>query len=229
MGWTVLFHDDFVPEFEALAEAVQDELLAHTNVLEEFGPTLGRPHADTLVGSKHANMKELRFQADNGAWRVAFAFDPKRQAILLVAGNKAGVSQKRFYKKLISTADTRFLAWMDFLEGAWRMAKNLYDIMDGLPEARRARIDARAETLRAEVSGLQALRKLSGRTQEQLADSLGIKQPSVHKMEKQSDLYLSTLRRFVEAAGGTLEVVVNLPEHGELRLTGIAELSDTPS
>ena len=53
-------------------------------------------------------MKELRFKVDGGVWRTAFAFDPVRQAILLVAGNKAGVSQKRFYKQLIQKADQRF-------------------------------------------------------------------------------------------------------------------------
>ncbi|MEP2236015.1 MAG: type II toxin-antitoxin system RelE/ParE family toxin [Alteripontixanthobacter sp.] len=73
-------------------------------------PQLSRPHADTLSGSRYANMKELRFKADNGVCRVAFAFGPERQAILLVASNKAGVAQKRFYKTLIAiaTADKRF-------------------------------------------------------------------------------------------------------------------------
>ncbi len=108
MPWTVANHDDFDPEFEALPEVVQDELLAMTALLGVYGPQLGRPHADTLSGSRHANMKELRFRADDGAWRVAFAFDPERQAILLVAGDKAGVAQKRFYKTLIATADKRF-------------------------------------------------------------------------------------------------------------------------
>ena len=71
-------------------------------------PSLKRPHCDTLKGSRHANMKELRFSADDGVWRLAFAFDPERSAILLVAGDKSGVSEKRFYKKLIATADDRF-------------------------------------------------------------------------------------------------------------------------
>jgi hypothetical protein len=69
---------------------------------------LGRPHVDTLKGSKHANMKELRFEADGGVWRVAFAFDPKRRAVILVAGDKVGVAQARFYKALIAKADRRF-------------------------------------------------------------------------------------------------------------------------
>lgn len=116
MPWTVLYHDAFVPELEALPEAVQDELLAMASVLVTHGPTLGRPHADTLAGSRHANMKELRFRADDGVWRVAFAFDPKRQAILLVAGDKSGAAQKRFYKTLITKADKRFAEHLDILE-----------------------------------------------------------------------------------------------------------------
>lgn len=63
---------------------------------------------DTLKGSHHANMKELRFNAADGEWRVAFALDPKRRAILLVAGDKSGGSAKRFYRELIRKADERF-------------------------------------------------------------------------------------------------------------------------
>ena len=108
MKWIVRFHDEFEPEFDALPVEVQDELLACATVLAQIGPTLGRPHVDTLAGSKHANMKEIRFDAGDGAWRVAFAFDPKRGAVLLVAGDKSGVSQKRFYRSLIEKADGRF-------------------------------------------------------------------------------------------------------------------------
>jgi hypothetical protein len=94
MNWDVQFYGTFDAEFEDLQEGVQDELLAHARLLEEFGPQLGRPRVDTLNGSKHANMKELRFNADDGVWRVAFAFDPKRKAILLVCGDKSGGSEK---------------------------------------------------------------------------------------------------------------------------------------
>jgi hypothetical protein len=90
-----------------LGGGVQDELLAHIELLEQFGPQLGRPSPDTLNGSRHANMKELRFRAAAGVWRVAFAFDPNRRAILLVAGDKAGVSERRFYRQLIEKADSR--------------------------------------------------------------------------------------------------------------------------
>jgi len=106
--WEVDLHDDFVPEYRELHKDVQDELLAHIELLEQVGPQLGRPRADTLNDSRHANMKELRFEAADGVWRVAFAFDPKRKAILLVAGDKSGISERRFYRRLIDKADARF-------------------------------------------------------------------------------------------------------------------------
>lgn len=106
--WEVIFHDDFIPEYKELPESVQNILIASTKILREKGPLLGRPQVDTLKGSRHANMKELRFDADGGAWRVAFAFDPERKAIILVAGDKGGVVQRRFYRDLIVVADRRF-------------------------------------------------------------------------------------------------------------------------
>ena len=145
MHWTVEFHPEFAGEFAELGEVVQDRLLAKIELLREFGPRLvnpggngpmvptrgrdaefppwylrrnelGRPHADTLNGSRYNNMKELRLSADGGAWRVAFAFDPKRQAILLVAGDKSGSSESRFYRSLIDRADERFTEHLAHLE-----------------------------------------------------------------------------------------------------------------
>ena len=106
------------------------------------------------------------------------------------------------------------------------MGRTLDEVIAGLPEERQRKIEARTEELRRELDGLRELRLLAEQTQAQLAQSLGIKQPSVHKMERQSDLYLSTLRRFVEAAGGTLELVVTLPGKGTMRLTGLGDLDD---
>jgi hypothetical protein len=99
--------DEFAPEFDALHEDVQTEILALSRLLQSFGPQLGRPRVDTLKGSRHANMKELRFSAAGGEWRVAFAFDPKRRAILLAAADKSGVGERRFYRRLIRNADDR--------------------------------------------------------------------------------------------------------------------------
>ena len=100
----------------------------------------------------------------------------------------------------------------------------LDEILASMPEKRRKKIYARVKEMEREVEGLKALRELQERSQQQIAQSLGIKQPAVHKMEKQADLYLSTLRRFVEAAGGTLELVIDLPGKGSMRLTGIGDI-----
>ncbi|MCY3664718.1 MAG: type II toxin-antitoxin system RelE/ParE family toxin [Gemmatimonadetes bacterium] len=108
MGWTVEIADEFEPEFDSLHEDVQTEILALSRLLQQFGPQLGRPRVDTLNGSQHANMKEMRFSAADGEWRLAFAFDPARKAILLVAGDKSGVNARRFYRVLIRKADERF-------------------------------------------------------------------------------------------------------------------------
>lgn len=116
MPWTVRFEDEFEREFATLDTAVQNELFAGARLLRQYGPRLGRPHVDTLNGSKHANLKELRFSAAGGVWRVAFAFDPNRQAILLVAGDKSGVSEDRFYKVLIAQADRRYAAHLQRLK-----------------------------------------------------------------------------------------------------------------
>lgn len=108
MKWVVDFHEEFEPEFDALPDEVQDEFYAEAQFLEMMGPATGRPHVDTLKGSNYPNMKELRFEAMNDEWRVAFAFDPNRVAVMLVGGGKVGTSEKRFYKALIKKADDRY-------------------------------------------------------------------------------------------------------------------------
>ena len=108
MIWTVEIADEFEPEFDSLHEDVQTEILAVSRLLRQFGPQLGRPRVDTLNGSRYANMKEMRFSAADGEWRLAFAFDPARKAVLLVAGDKSGVNARRFYRALIRKADERF-------------------------------------------------------------------------------------------------------------------------
>lgn len=108
MAWDVDLAVEFIDEFYALPKDVQNAIAIRVTMLESTGPQLGRPYVDTLYGSDFANMKEMRFEADGGVWRVAFAFDPRRQGILLVAGDKAGADQRRFYRRLVKTADQRF-------------------------------------------------------------------------------------------------------------------------
>ncbi len=108
VNWEVGFHQEFAIELMQFSEVVRQEIFSQAGFLSHFGPQLGRPKVDTLNGSKHVNMKELRFNSDGGVWRIAFAFDQKRQAILLVGGDKSGVSQDKFYRRLIEIADRRF-------------------------------------------------------------------------------------------------------------------------
>lgn len=120
LRWVVELHDDFEAEFAVLDDDVQDGLLAAAKAIQIAGPKAGRPHVDALSGSRHANMKELRFEAHDGneEWRAAFAFDPTRRAIILVAGAKQGRNQRLFYRRLVAIADARFDSHLESLARA---------------------------------------------------------------------------------------------------------------
>jgi hypothetical protein len=104
------------------------------------------------------------------------------------------------------------------------LGRSLAEVIAAMPGDSQARVAERSAQLHSQVNGLKALRKLAERSQEQIAQSLGVKQPAIVKMERQTDLYLSTLRRFVEAAGGTLELRVELPGAGAFTLTGVGDI-----
>ena len=116
--WNVATTKGFDDWFAGLNEIRQVEVIAKVELLKLFGPQLGRPHADTLNGSRFANMKELRGRTAEAVLRIAFAFDPERSAILLVGGDKSGVSEKRFYKQLIAAADDLYAAHLVKLKEA---------------------------------------------------------------------------------------------------------------
>jgi hypothetical protein len=115
MEWDVRFHASFAAKAREFARAVQIEIAALAGLLRHFGPQLRRPHCDTLKGSKYTNMKELRFTLPDGEWRIAFAFDLERQAILLCGGSKSGRNERQFYNDLIRVADARFSAHLNTL------------------------------------------------------------------------------------------------------------------
>jgi hypothetical protein len=99
--WAAERTSEFDEWWEGLTDQEQRKVVASVEALQELGPSAGRPLADTVEGSKHPNMKELRITQ---TMRVFFAFDPERTAILLIGGDKAGKT-KRFYKKMIPVAD----------------------------------------------------------------------------------------------------------------------------
>jgi hypothetical protein len=106
MEWDVILHEEFAVWLGELEVRVREEIRGHLILLAERGPNLGRPYVDTVKGSEFTNMKELRVQVAGDPWRVLFAFDPSRSAIVLIGGNKAG--DKRWYKTHIPIADARY-------------------------------------------------------------------------------------------------------------------------
>ncbi|MFM8297984.1 MAG: type II toxin-antitoxin system RelE/ParE family toxin [Microcystis flos-aquae DF17] len=114
MEWNIIFDPDFRFWFYQQEQGLQNEIFAVLTVLMKLRPALGRPRVDTIEGSSFKNMKELRIQYKGEPWRVLFAFDPHRQAILLVGGNKSG--NKRWYKENIPIADQRYQKYLEKLK-----------------------------------------------------------------------------------------------------------------
>ena len=223
--WKVATTDAFDEWFAELGKAprggeAQVEVMAKVELLKILGPSLGRPHADTLNGSKHKNMKELRADTRESVLRTAFAFDPNRCAILLCAGNKAGVSTKheavlqavhRMGRSPVRRAPT-CTENRQKREVRLGMAKTFDELVKRTTTtATRERAVRRSRVLLAELF-LSEVRRLAGKSQRELAKMLGIKQPSLSKLESQDDMQLSTLRRIVEALGGELRVLARFPQ-----------------
>ena len=113
--WQIVNTDTFREWFAEQDEDVQADILASAQVLKTYGPQLGRPHVDTLNDSRHTNMKELRVQSKGRPFRIFFVFDPKRQAVFLIGGNKEG--DKRFYKRMIAKADELYDEYLEENDG----------------------------------------------------------------------------------------------------------------
>lgn len=109
------------------------------------------------------------------------------------------------------------------------MGRTLEDVIAALPEARQRRIEARLDQLVDEVDSLGELRRVAGKAQADIAEALNIKQPSVSKIERQADMYLSTLKSYVEAMGGELDLIVRLPERAPLRIERLGDVMPAPS
>ncbi|MDL2409765.1 XRE family transcriptional regulator [Rhizobium calliandrae] len=105
------------------------------------------------------------------------------------------------------------------------MGRSIDQVIASLPRDQQEQIEARYDELRQEVEGLRELRQIAGKAQEDVAAALNIKQPSVSKIENQADMYLSTLRGYVEAIGGKLELTVKLPARPPVRIEHLGDLT----
>lgn len=108
--WRIEITDDYFEWFRSLGAGQQEAVRSDIEMLERMGPQLGRPYVDSIKGSKHSNMKELRTMHGRRHLRSFFAFDPRRTAILLIGGDKTG--DKGFYKRMIPVADRLFDAYL---------------------------------------------------------------------------------------------------------------------
>ena len=112
--WEVEYTDEFGDWWDGLTEAEQEDVRASISLLRSIGPSLGRPHVDSVASSKHVNMKELRVQHQGRPYRVLFAFDPRRVAILLIGGNKTG--KTRWYREFVPVADRLYDEHLETLQ-----------------------------------------------------------------------------------------------------------------
>ncbi len=103
MTWNVEYTDEFGGWWSGIGESAQEELTAVVELLVEHGPEFGFPYTSSVEGSHHSHMRELRIQCDGRPYRVFYAFDPRRTAILLIGGDKTG--DGRFYKRMVPLAD----------------------------------------------------------------------------------------------------------------------------
>jgi len=114
MTWEVEYTDEFDGWWNSLTESEQDAVTAHVLLLEQLGPNLGFPHSSGIAGSKHGHMRELRVQHKGEPYRVLYAFDPRRAAILLIGGNKTG--DDRWYETFVPLADRLYDEHLELLK-----------------------------------------------------------------------------------------------------------------
>ena len=177
--------------------------MAAVELLEERGPSLGRPAVDRVTGSRHHHMKELR--SFGGYLRALFCFDPERNAIVLVGGDK-----RDDWSRLVQAQHPtrrRPIRRAHPTAGTGLMARHLDEIRKRRPldDEARARVDATKRAMSLQVA-LAELREGRGMSQAGVAEELGTSRPNVSRIESEVDVRLSTLERFVEALGGRLEI-----------------------
>ncbi len=112
-AWDVEYTDELGTWWAMLSEAEQESIDASVRLLQERGPNLGFPHTSGIEGSKHAHMRELRVQHEGRPYRVLYAFDPRRCAILLIGGDKTG--DDRWYVVHVPIADKLYDVHLDTL------------------------------------------------------------------------------------------------------------------
>lgn len=110
MAWDVNITEECLEWYDGLSEEEQDSVDFGVSLIQSLGPMLKRPHADVIHGSAYKNMKELRVQHEGRPYRVLFIFDPKRNAVLLIGGDKTG--NDRWYEEFVPKAESIYREYL---------------------------------------------------------------------------------------------------------------------
>ena len=208
--WKVDYTDLFGEWWQLLSEKEQVDVAACVKLLRARGPMLGFPHSSGINESKHSHMRELRIQHRGRPYRVLYAFDPERAAILLLGGDKTG--NKRWYEQNIPIADKLYDDHLKILKkGKNNMAKSFKLLEEKMSSKARAMAESKAQKMLKEMP-IQELRQARHLSQEKLAKILDTKQANVSQIERRTDMYISTLRSYIEAMGGQLKIVAQFPD-----------------
>lgn len=200
-------------------------------LLAEFGVALKHPYCSGTTGSKHSHMRELRVQHQGRPYRVLYAFDPRRVALLSIGGDKAGNDRRapaRNHRATKSSCRLRIEFTTRTLNNSERkgrieMARKFEELEAKMSRESIARSDVRYVELRADMA-LEELRGALRLTQQQLAKTLNVDQSAISKLERRTDMYVSTLERFIEAMGGRLEIRAVFPA-GAVRITQFEKIA----
>ncbi len=131
--WNIKQTVEFQDWFEEADIALQNDTVEHLELLKQFGPNLKRPYADTLKGSQLTNLKELRFNSGNKVIRIFFIFDPDRNAVLLIGGNKAGSGDKTFYNTMIDQSEKIYGRYLEERKNEIEKEQNKLDKQKNRP------------------------------------------------------------------------------------------------
>jgi len=207
--------------FNSLDRDQRVAVITVVELLGEYGPNLDRPHADRITGSQYHNLKELRPRGAAKNCRVLFIFDPRREAILLLGGDKSGEWSK-WYAKAIPQAEQLYEEYLkdvvaeglldqdpEWNQGATMGHKKWADIVGEIDPEMRGEIEELKEQARADIVAFNIgeVRRARQITQAELARRLDRSQPAISAMERTEDNKLSTIRSAVESMGGRLEIV----------------------
>jgi DNA-binding XRE family transcriptional regulator len=229
VAWDVEFTDEFGSWWETLDEDAQTSINAVVLVLDKIGPALTRPYADTLKGSRHPNMRELRVQHQGRPFRLLYAFDPRRTAIILIGGDKVetiGGTTCTFRSPTNFTTNTcKRSQTKPTRRRCNDMARKFNELRAKMSPAAQVKSQVMAQEILAQLP-LQELRRAREYSQQTLADAMGVPQSAISKIERRTDSYISTLRKYLHAMGGELEIIAAFPDGTRVEIEQFQDIGE---